>query len=152
MKRWIRTARSGLLVSVAALAAFAVSASAARLTTSGTTPRFEASVSGDTCGNGTALELDSMTVRRKYAGPVAGEDSLVNVPPNTGFILNAAVPTGLYTVTVDLRDKAGNWSCPVSLTKFVRGKPSRVESLGVNYTEAEALAYLRAIWFRHQGG
>ena len=118
------------LVFVAVLLLSASCAQAGRLTNTFTAPSFEASVSGDTCAAGTIAQVGNLTVRRRWSGTAAGQDSLVNVAPGTPVTLFAGVANGTYVVTVDVRDAAGNLSCPATITQIVKGKPARVSNLG----------------------
>lgn len=94
-------------------------------------PAFEASITGpDTCGAGTVPQATTMTIRRRWTGPQAGQDSLTGVLPSIAVVMTAGVPNGTYSVTVDARDAAGNWSCPATSTFIVRGKPARINNLG----------------------
>jgi hypothetical protein len=136
MQLWKATGASALLLLLLAAPSFA-----ARLTTTFTAPSKEASVSGDTCAAGTSDEISQLVARRCWVGPVAGCDSLVNIPPGSAVTMNAAVPTGVYTTTVVTVDQAGNVSCPVSITKMVRGKPAAVQNLTF-HNESELRMYL----------
>jgi hypothetical protein len=75
-----------------------------------------------------------------------GCDSLANVPPNTAVQMLTAVPSGFYTVTVDVRDEAGNWSCPVSGSKLIRGRPSRVLNFQLGWHQGTTEAELAGLW------
>ena len=120
----------GLNVLLAAMV-LPVCACAGQLRTTFTAPSFEASISGpDTCAAGSVAEATNMTIRRKWSGPSSGQDSLTGVQPGAPCVMTAGVPTGTYTVTVDARDTAGNWSCPVTGTFLVHGKPARIGNLG----------------------
>ena len=102
-----------------------------QLKTTGTAPAFEATITGpDTCAAGSVTQSTSMTIRRRWTGPVTGQDSLTAVLPNTPFTMTVGVPTGTYTVTVDARDTAGNWSCPATIVSLVHGKPAKITNLG----------------------
>jgi hypothetical protein len=118
-------------VALILLALVATPAYAGQLKTTFTAPAFEASITGpDTCAVGTVAQSTTMTVRRRWVGPVPGQDSLTLVTPGLACVMTAGVPTGTYTVTVDARDTAGNWSCPASMVSLVHGKPARITNLG----------------------
>jgi hypothetical protein len=117
-------------MAVPLLLTLASCAHAGRLSNSFTMPTFEATVSGaDTCAAGTVLTDSLLTARRRWSGPVSGQDSLA-APRGTPVTMFVGVPNGTYTVTVDVRGRAGNWSCPVSGVFVVRGKPARLQNLG----------------------
>lgn len=107
-----------------------------------TSPMFDASTTGDTCSVSIIPQVGNMTLRRTSVGPLASyEDSVTLVPPGiitTSPILNN-IPRGTYTVTVDWRDIAGNWSCTQSILVQARGKPARGTIFGIAELQRETL-------------
>jgi hypothetical protein len=148
----IRDGRLAALFVVAVMVC-AGEAKAGQLKNTFTAPSFEASISGpDTCAAGTVPQASVMTIRRKWTGQSTGQDSLTNVTPGLALTMVAGVANGTYTVTVDARDLAGNWSCPASINQTVRGKPSRVQNLGEAMIHPDHLADLLAVRLEDETG
>jgi hypothetical protein len=106
-------------------------AAAGKLNNTFTMPGFEASSTGDTCAASAISLVGTMTARRTWTGPVSGQDSVTGRSPGTAVVMTTSVPNGTYTVTVDVRDSSGLWSCPASVISVVRGnRPARASSLG----------------------
>jgi len=106
-------------------------AAAGKLNNTFTMPSFEASSVGDTCAASAIALAGTMTARRAWTGPVSGQDSVTGKGPGAAIAMATSVPNGTYTVTVDVRDSSGLWSCPTSIVVVVHGnRPARPTSLG----------------------
>jgi len=122
--------KTNLLVLLFSLALCSCAA-AGKLNNTFTMPSFEASSTGDTCAASAISLIGTMTARRTWTGASSGQDSVTGRTAGSAVSMSASVPNGNYTVTVDVRDSSGLWSCPASIVLTVKGnRPARASSLG----------------------